>query len=176
MVSQDSPRHQLLVCRTVNVVHSGEADATSLGSGGAALPDGSVVFLASAPSPAEGLDDGAADGARESDGATTAGARRGEGVVDVVEAVKALIDGMGMSLPSVYSFAWVLSGTHDRANPDPGIPATGKKLECPGATIGVRTDGLFTENRDYRNFADFLRQNGPASCRHRPERPGPPGC
>ncbi|MBW8793170.1 MAG: nuclear transport factor 2 family protein [Streptomyces sp.] len=90
------------------------------------------------------------------------------------DAVKALIDGMDASLSSdyvftlgkvvesgdSYSFEWVLSGTHDRANPDLGIPATGKWFECPGVTIGVRTDGLITENRDYWNLAGFLMQTG----------------
>jgi hypothetical protein len=52
-----------------------------------------------------------------------------------------------------YSFEWVLSGTHDRSNSDLGIPATGKKFECPGVTIGVRANGLITENRDYWNLA-----------------------
>ncbi len=96
------------------------------------------------------------------------------GVYQGKDAVKALIDGMDMSLSSdyvfalgkvvesgdSYSFEWVLSGTHDRANPGLGIPATGRKFECPGATIGVRRDGLITENRDYWNFAGFLMQTG----------------
>lgn len=96
------------------------------------------------------------------------------GIFKGKEAVKALIDGMDLALSSdyvftlgkavesgdSYSFEWVLSGTHDRANPELGIPATGKRFECPGVTIGVRTDGLITENRDYWNFAGFLMQTG----------------
>ncbi|MGW1626622.1 nuclear transport factor 2 family protein [Streptomyces sp. NPDC002172] len=96
------------------------------------------------------------------------------GIFKGKHAVKALIDEMDTHLSSdfvfalgkvvesgdSYSFEWVLSGTHDRANPDLGIPATGKKFECPGVTIGVRTDGLITENRDYWNFAGFLVQTG----------------
>lgn len=96
------------------------------------------------------------------------------GLFEGREAVKALIDGMDTNLSSdyvftlgkvvesgdSYSFEWVLSGTHDRSHPDLGIPATGKKFECPGVTIGVRTNGLITENRDYWNLAGFLIQTG----------------
>ncbi|AGP56685.1 MULTISPECIES: ester cyclase [Streptomyces violaceusniger group] len=90
------------------------------------------------------------------------------------QAAKALIDRMDASFSSdyfftlgkvvesgdSYSFEWVLSGTHDRSDFELGIPATGKRFECPGVTIGVRANELITENRDYWNFAGFLMQTG----------------
>lgn len=59
-----------------------------------------------------------------------------------------------------YAFEWVLSGTHDRANPAVGFPATGKPFAVPGLTIGVRRNGEIAENRDYWNVAGFLMQVG----------------
>ncbi|EOD68817.1 nuclear transport factor 2 family protein [Amycolatopsis vancoresmycina] len=59
-----------------------------------------------------------------------------------------------------YAFEWVLSGTHDRANPELGLPATGKAFSVPGLTIGTRHNGAITHNRDYWNLAGFLTQVG----------------
>jgi steroid delta-isomerase-like uncharacterized protein len=90
------------------------------------------------------------------------------------EAVRQLLLGMDAGLSSDYrftvrkvvasgedyAFEWVLSGTHDRANPELGLPATGKEFAVPGLTIGARRDGVITENRDYWNLAGFLTQVG----------------
>ncbi|MGW3959978.1 ester cyclase [Amycolatopsis sp. NPDC005003] len=90
------------------------------------------------------------------------------------EAVRQLLLGMDAGLSSDYrftvrkvltsdadyAFEWVLSGTHDRANPALGLPATGKAFAVPGLTIGTRHDGAITQNRDYWNLAGFLTQVG----------------
>jgi steroid delta-isomerase-like uncharacterized protein len=96
------------------------------------------------------------------------------GVFKGRRAVRQLLDGMYDNLSSdfqfvvkkvveageSYAFEWVLSGTNDRANPDAHLPATGKKFEIPGLTIGVRSGGLIMENRDYWNVAAYLTQVG----------------
>jgi steroid delta-isomerase-like uncharacterized protein len=90
------------------------------------------------------------------------------------EAVAQLLAGMDQGLSSdysfevttvvesgeLYAFEWVLSGTHDRANPALGLPATGKRFTVPGLTIGRRRAGLIAENRDYWNLAALLTQLG----------------
>ena len=90
------------------------------------------------------------------------------------EAVRHLLAGMDAGLSSDYrftvhkaivsgedyAFEWVLSGTHDRANPELGLPATGKTFAVPGLTIGTRHNGAITQNRDYWNLAGFLTQVG----------------
>jgi hypothetical protein len=59
-----------------------------------------------------------------------------------------------------YAFEWVLSVTHDRANPQLGFAATGRYFAVPGLTIGQRRDGEIVQNRDYWNVAGFLMQVG----------------
>ncbi|MEU5259280.1 nuclear transport factor 2 family protein [Amycolatopsis sp. NPDC021455] len=90
------------------------------------------------------------------------------------EAVRQLLLGMDAGLSSDYrftvrkvvtsgtdyAFEWVLTGTHDRANPELGLPATGKAFAVPGLTIGSRRNGMITQNRDYWNLAGFLTQVG----------------
>lgn len=90
------------------------------------------------------------------------------------DAVQKLLEGMDAGMSSDFrftpkklvendgdfAFEWDLSGTHDRANPESGRPATGKSFTVHGLTIGHRRYGLISENRDYWNLAAFLMQVG----------------
>ncbi|WP_132428879.1 ester cyclase [Pseudonocardia endophytica] len=59
-----------------------------------------------------------------------------------------------------YAFEWTLTGTNDCADPQRGLPATGKKFEIPGISIGRLRDGKIVENRDYWDLAGYLMQVG----------------
>jgi steroid delta-isomerase-like uncharacterized protein len=90
------------------------------------------------------------------------------------EGVQGFIDGMADHLSTdytfslgwavetadAYSFEWSLAGTHDLANPELGMPVTGKSFEIKGISIGRKEDGLVKENHDYWNLAGFLMQVG----------------
>jgi steroid delta-isomerase-like uncharacterized protein len=59
-----------------------------------------------------------------------------------------------------YAFEWTLSGTNDRADPQHGLPATGRHFTIPGVSIGVLRDGMIAMNKDYWNLAGYLMQVG----------------
>ena len=59
---------------------------------------------------------------------------------------------------SAYAGEWVVSGTNDRSGP--AFPATGKKYEIRGVSIGTIRDGRLNENHDYWDMATFLGQVG----------------
>lgn len=89
------------------------------------------------------------------------------------EAIKAFVEGLGSTVStdyrfklgqvatdSAYSFEWTMSGTNDRADTQRGLPATGKRFEIAGISIGVLQDGKIKDNRDYWNLAGYLMQVG----------------
>jgi steroid delta-isomerase-like uncharacterized protein len=53
---------------------------------------------------------------------------------------------------------WSVTGTHDRSSP--ALPATGKPFTIRGATIAQLHGGKIAVNRDYWDFATFLRDVG----------------
>lgn len=57
-----------------------------------------------------------------------------------------------------YGLAWVMTGTH--IHDLPGMPATGRSYEVPGASVGRVRNGKITHNRDFWNHHDMLRQLG----------------
>ena len=59
-----------------------------------------------------------------------------------------------------YALEWTMIGTNDRADPDRGLPATGRSYRVPGVSVGRVRDGRIVENRDYWNLADYLQQVG----------------
>jgi steroid delta-isomerase-like uncharacterized protein len=59
-----------------------------------------------------------------------------------------------------YAMEWVLTGTNDCADPERGLPATGKPFEVPGISIGTLEGGKIKENRDYWSLATYLMQVG----------------
>jgi len=59
---------------------------------------------------------------------------------------------------SAYAVEWVMSGIHDRSGPV--LPATGKKFEIRGVSIGTIRDGKVVENHDYYDMATLLGQVG----------------
>jgi steroid delta-isomerase-like uncharacterized protein len=71
-----------------------------------------------------------------------------------LEMTRSLFDG------DQFAGAWTLSGTHDRADPEMGLPATGHRFEIRGVSIGRLRDGQIAENVDYWNMASFLMQVG----------------
>ncbi|MGY1808664.1 ester cyclase [Blastococcus sp. SYSU D00669] len=66
-----------------------------------------------------------------------------------------------------YAIEWTMVGTHDRAAPTRGLPATGRTFRFPAVSVGRVRDGLVVENHDYWNLAAFLQQVGlmPAAAR-----------
>jgi steroid delta-isomerase-like uncharacterized protein len=89
-------------------------------------------------------------------------------------AVRAFVDGMETTFSTDYRFEpgtvvgdgegyaleWTMVGTNDRADPEHGLPATGRSYRVPGVSVGRVRDGRIVENRDYWNLADFLQQVG----------------
>ena len=67
---------------------------------------------------------------------------------------RVLIDG------DSYAAEWTMSGTHDGADEQRGLPATGRRFEIPGVSVGRLRDGKIAENKDYYNLASFLMQVG----------------
>ena len=65
-----------------------------------------------------------------------------------------LIDGESFAL------VWTMSGTKDRGDEQAGVPATGRRFQVPGVSIGRLRDGKVVEQRDYWNMAGFLAQVG----------------
>ena len=65
-----------------------------------------------------------------------------------------LIDGESFAL------VWTMSGTKDRGDEQAGVPATGRRFDVPGVSIGRLRDGKVVEQRDYWNMAGFLVQVG----------------
>jgi steroid delta-isomerase-like uncharacterized protein len=65
-----------------------------------------------------------------------------------------LIDG------AFFALVWTMSGTNDRGDEQAGVPATGRRFEVPGVSIGRLLDGKVVEQRDYWNMAAFLAQVG----------------
>lgn len=59
-----------------------------------------------------------------------------------------------------YAAEWTMSGTHDGADEQRGLPATGHRFEIPGVSVGRLRDGKIAENTDYYNLASFLMQVG----------------
>ena len=59
-----------------------------------------------------------------------------------------------------YALEWTMIGTNDRADPDRGLPATGRSYRVPGVSVGRVRDGRIVGNRDYWNLADYLQQVG----------------
>jgi steroid delta-isomerase-like uncharacterized protein len=59
-----------------------------------------------------------------------------------------------------YAVEWTMSGTNDRADEQRGLPATGKRFQVQGVSIGRLRDGRIAENRDYWNLAGYLVQVG----------------
>jgi steroid delta-isomerase-like uncharacterized protein len=57
-----------------------------------------------------------------------------------------------------YGLAWVMTGQHVKDLP--GMPATNRTFEVPGASIGEVRDGKITRNRDFWNHHALLKQLG----------------
>lgn len=57
-----------------------------------------------------------------------------------------------------YWMEWVLRGTHNGAQGP--FPATGRPFEIRGASVGSRSEGKISANRDYWDMAAFLAQTG----------------
>jgi steroid delta-isomerase-like uncharacterized protein len=57
-----------------------------------------------------------------------------------------------------YGLAWVMTGRH--VHDLPGMPATGRSFEVPGASVGEVRNGKITRNRDFWNHHDMLKQLG----------------
>jgi steroid delta-isomerase-like uncharacterized protein len=89
-------------------------------------------------------------------------------------AVQEFVASMANTLSTDYSFeltrslvdgdriagTWTLSGTHDRADEQMGLPATGRHFEVRGVSVGRLLDGRIAENTDYWDMAGFLVQIG----------------
>jgi steroid delta-isomerase-like uncharacterized protein len=67
---------------------------------------------------------------------------------------RVLIDG------DSFAAEWTMSGTHDGEDEQRGLPATGRRSEIPGVSVGRLRDGKIAENKDYYNLASFLMQVG----------------
>jgi steroid delta-isomerase-like uncharacterized protein len=94
--------------------------------------------------------------------------------VEGAAAVRAFVDAMETGFSSDYRFElgsvvgdgegyaleWTMVGTNDRADPEHGLPATGRSYRVPGVSVGRVRDGRIVENRDYWNLADYLQQVG----------------
>ena len=65
-----------------------------------------------------------------------------------------LVDGESFAL------VWTMSGTKDRGDERAGVPATGRRFQVPGVSIGRLRGGKVVEQRDYWNMAGFLAQVG----------------
>jgi steroid delta-isomerase-like uncharacterized protein len=83
-----------------------------------------------------------------------------DGMADHLSTDYTFTAGWAIDAPDAYSFEWVLAGTHDLANPEMGLPATGEKFEIRGVSIGEKEGGQVSENHDYWNLAGFLMQVG----------------
>jgi steroid delta-isomerase-like uncharacterized protein len=59
---------------------------------------------------------------------------------------------------SGFGLAWVMTGRHELDLP--GMPATGRKFEVPGASIAEVRGGKIVHNRDFWNNLDLLTQLG----------------
>jgi steroid delta-isomerase-like uncharacterized protein len=59
-----------------------------------------------------------------------------------------------------FALVWTMSGTKDQGDEEAGVPATGRRFEVPGVSIGRLRDGKIVEQRDYWNMAGFLSQVG----------------
>ena len=59
-----------------------------------------------------------------------------------------------------FALVWTMSGTKDRGDEQAGVPATGRRFQVPGVSIGRLRDGKVVEQRDYWNMAGFLAQIG----------------
>lgn len=57
-----------------------------------------------------------------------------------------------------YALAWVMTGQHVKDLP--GMPATNRTFEVPGASVGEVRDGKITHNRDFWNHYALLEQLG----------------
>jgi steroid delta-isomerase-like uncharacterized protein len=57
-----------------------------------------------------------------------------------------------------YAVEWVMKGTHDLSGPK--LPATGKRYEIHGVSVGELREGKVVRNTDYWNREAFLRQIG----------------
>jgi steroid delta-isomerase-like uncharacterized protein len=57
-----------------------------------------------------------------------------------------------------FAFEWEMEGTND--GEFGSLPATNKRFNLRGATVGEHVDGKFTIKRDYYNLADMLTQLG----------------
>ena len=69
-----------------------------------------------------------------------------------------------------YALEWVMSGTNDRADPERGLPATGRRFHIPGVSVGTLRDGRIHRNRDYWDLAGYLAEVGLMPA---PEAPAP---
>jgi steroid delta-isomerase-like uncharacterized protein len=65
-----------------------------------------------------------------------------------------LVDG------EAFALVWTMSGTKDRGDAQGGLPATGRRFQIPGVSIGRLQEGKVAEQRDYWNMAAFLAQVG----------------
>lgn len=57
-----------------------------------------------------------------------------------------------------YAFEWVWRGTHDGSSAR--LPATGKRFEVRGVSVGRLASGKIVENHDYWDMTGFLMQVG----------------
>ena len=100
------------------------------------------------------------------------------------ETVAAFVEGLAETFSSDYRFEavsvqgdgdayaleWVMSGTNDRADPERGLPATGRRFHAPGVSVGTLRDGRIHRNRDYWDLAGYLVEVGLMPA---PEAPAP---
>ncbi len=59
-----------------------------------------------------------------------------------------------------YAAEWTLTGTNDRADDQRGLPATGRRFEIPGVTLGKLRGGKIAEEKVYMDMAGHLGQVG----------------
>jgi steroid delta-isomerase-like uncharacterized protein len=57
-----------------------------------------------------------------------------------------------------FALEWTMRGTHDGSSPQ--LPATGRRFEIRGVTVGRLEHGLVAESHDYWDVAGFLAQVG----------------
>jgi steroid delta-isomerase-like uncharacterized protein len=88
-------------------------------------------------------------------------------------AVREFIEGLATRFSSDYRFElglviggdegvaveWIMTGTYDGADEQLGLPATGRRFEIRGVSVGRRRDGRLAHERVW-NMADYLQQVG----------------
>ncbi|HEX6538629.1 MAG TPA: nuclear transport factor 2 family protein [Candidatus Dormibacteraeota bacterium] len=90
------------------------------------------------------------------------------GRTDIAQWIDSMVDhfstdysfesGPAVATDTGYALEWVMKGTHDRADTDNQLPATGKPFAIRGVSVGELADGKITRNTDYWSLTEFLMQ------------------